>query len=136
MSDEDLAPGRPVVLVADDEPAIRLLYSRVLSTAGFEVVEAVDGEDALARLATMEVSLVLLDASMPRLDGLAVVRRLRADPATARLPIILVTGSADEADRVRGLDLGADDYLIKPFATSELVACARAHAAPEPGSWR
>lgn len=65
MSDEDLAPGRPVVLVADDEPAIRLLYSRVLSMAGFEVVEAVDGEDALARLATIEVSLVLLTPRCP-----------------------------------------------------------------------
>lgn len=130
MSDEDLAPGRPVVLVADDEPAIRLLYSRVLSTAGFEVIEAVDGEDALARLATIEVSLVLLDASMPRLDGLAVIRRLRADPATARLPIILVTGSGDEAERVQGLDLGVDACLIKPVPINELAASVRAHARP------
>ena len=106
MSDEDLPPGHPVVLIADDEPAIRRLYSQVLSTAGFEVVEAVDGEDALAKLATIGVSLVLLDASMPRLDGLGVIRRLRADPATARLPIILVTGSGEEANRVRDLDLG------------------------------
>jgi len=128
MSYEDLAPGRPVVLVADDEPAIRLLYSRVLSTAGSDAAEAVDGEDALARLAAIEVSLVLLDASMPRLDGLAVVRRLRADPATARLPIILVTGSGDEADRVQGLHLGDDAYLIKPVPINELVACVRAHA--------
>jgi EAL domain-containing protein (putative c-di-GMP-specific phosphodiesterase class I)/CheY-like chemotaxis protein len=118
---------RPVVLVADDDADIRALYSAVLSTAGFEVVEAVDGADALAKLATLEVSLVLLDSSMPRLDGLAVIRRLRAADATARLPIILVTGAAAEADRVRGLDLGANDYLTKPVSTKELVARVRAH---------
>jgi EAL domain-containing protein (putative c-di-GMP-specific phosphodiesterase class I)/DNA-binding NarL/FixJ family response regulator len=115
------------VLVADDDPEIRALYSAALSAAGFAVIEAVDGADALDRLATTQVSLVLLDVSMPRVDGLAVIRRLRADEATARLPIILVAGAAGEADRVRGLDLGADDYLVKPVSTKELVARARAH---------
>ena len=128
MSDHDLAPAPPRVLVADDDPAIRRLYSRVLSTAGFEVIEAVDGEDAVARLATIEVSLVLLDASMPRLDGPEVVRRLRADAATARLPIILVTGSGAEADRLKGLQLGADEYLVKPVPIDELVARVRERA--------
>lgn len=121
-------PARPIVLVADDEPVIRRLYSRVLSTAGYEVVEAADGEEALAKLATTDVALLLLDTSMPRLDGLAVIRRLRAEEATARLPIVLVSGTGAEADRIRGLDLGANDYLIKPFSITELVACVRAHA--------
>lgn len=121
-------PARPIVLVADDEPVIRRLYSRVLSTAGYEVVEAGDGDEALALLATTDVALLLLDTSMPRLDGLAVIRRLRADEATAGLPIVLVSGAGAEADRVQGLDLGANDYLIKPFSITELVACVRAHA--------
>ena len=125
-------PGRPVVLVADDEPVIRRLYTRVLSTSGYEVVEAGDGEEAMALLATTEVALVLLDTTMPRLDGLAVIRRLRAAEATARLPIVLVTGAGAEADRIQGLDLGADDYLIKPFAITELVACVRRHARVPP----
>ena len=128
MSDRDLVPGPPRVLVVDDDSAIRRLYSRVLSTAGFEVIEAVDGQDAVAQLATIEVSLVLLDASMPRLDGPEVVRRLRADVATARLPIILVTGSDAEADRLQRDRLGADEYLIKPVPINELVARVRERA--------
>ena len=127
MTDEDLVPGRPRILVADDDASVRALFSAVLTSAGFDVIEAVDGVEAIARLATTEVSLMLLDNAMPRLDGLTVIRRLRADDATARLPIILVTGAADEADRVRGLDVGADDYLIKPVSTMELVARVRAH---------
>jgi EAL domain-containing protein (putative c-di-GMP-specific phosphodiesterase class I)/CheY-like chemotaxis protein len=127
MSGQALASGRPIVLIADDDADVRALFSAVLSSAGFDVVEAVDGVDAIAQLAKTEVSLVLLDMSMPRLDGLAVIRRLRSEEATARLPIILVTGAAAEADRVRGLDIGADDYLTKPVSPKELVARARAH---------
>jgi EAL domain-containing protein (putative c-di-GMP-specific phosphodiesterase class I)/DNA-binding NarL/FixJ family response regulator len=127
MTANDIASGRPVVLVADDDPDIRGLFSAVLSSAGFDVVEAIDGVDAIAQLAKTEVSLVLLDVSMPRLDGLAVIRRLRSEEATARLPIILVAGAAAESDRVRGLDVGADDYLTKPISPKELVARARAH---------
>jgi EAL domain-containing protein (putative c-di-GMP-specific phosphodiesterase class I)/FixJ family two-component response regulator len=134
-TDPSYSAARPIVLVADDDEAIRALFSAVLTTAGFEVVEAVDGEDALARLATMDVSLVLLDTTMPRLDGLEVVRRLRANERTSRLPIVLVSGAAAESDRVRGLDLGADDYLAKPVSTTELVARARAHVRAF-DSWR
>src|SRR5688572_13425207 len=128
MSDSDMASRPQVVLVADDDAAIRRLYSRVLARAGFRVVEAVDGEDALAQLAAIEVSLLLLDSSMPRLNGPEVIRRLRADAATASMPIILVTGSNAEADRIQGLRLGADDYLVKPVPIDELVARVRAHA--------
>jgi EAL domain-containing protein (putative c-di-GMP-specific phosphodiesterase class I)/DNA-binding response OmpR family regulator len=127
VTDLSLPNGRPVILVADDDPAIRALYAIVLDGAGFDVVEAIDGADTLAKLAVNEVSLVILDSSMPRMDGLEVVRQLRADDATARLPIIMVTGAAAETDRVRGLDLGADDYLAKPVSTKELVARVRAH---------
>jgi EAL domain-containing protein (putative c-di-GMP-specific phosphodiesterase class I)/CheY-like chemotaxis protein len=127
MTSEGVATQRPIVLVADDDAEIRALFRAVLSAAGFDIVEAVDGADALVQLAKTDVSLVLLDVSMPRLDGLAVIGRLRAEEATARLPIILVTGAAAEADRVRGLDVGADDYLVKPVSTKELVARARAH---------
>jgi EAL domain-containing protein (putative c-di-GMP-specific phosphodiesterase class I)/FixJ family two-component response regulator len=127
MTANDIASGRPVVLVADDDPDVRGLFSAVLSSAGFDVVEAIDGVEVIARLAKTEVSLVLLDVSMPRLDGLAVIRRLRSEEATARLPIILVTGAGAESDRVRGLDVGADDYLTKPISPKELVARARAH---------
>jgi EAL domain-containing protein (putative c-di-GMP-specific phosphodiesterase class I)/FixJ family two-component response regulator len=127
MTEQTFATDKAVILVADDDADVRALYAAVLSAAGFEVLQAVDGADALAQLAMQEVSLVLLDAAMPRLDGLAVVQHLRADEATARLPIILVTGAATESDRVRGLDSGADDYLTKPVSTKELVARVRAH---------
>jgi EAL domain-containing protein (putative c-di-GMP-specific phosphodiesterase class I)/DNA-binding NarL/FixJ family response regulator len=126
MTDANVG-GRPVILVADDDPAIRALFATVLTTAGYAVIQAADGADALAQVATTDVALVVLDSSMPQVDGLTVIRRLRADDATARLPIIMVTGAAAEADRVRGLDLGADDYLAKPVSTKELVARVRAH---------
>jgi DNA-binding response OmpR family regulator len=121
-------PGRPIVLVADDEPVIRRLYVRVLEAAGYDVIEAADGEEALERVATSDVSLLLLDTSMPRLDGVDMIRRLRADEATARLPVVLVTGAGAEADRIRRLDLGANDYLIKPFSVAQLMATVGAFA--------
>ena len=127
MSEAALPTGRPVILVADDDPAVRALFSAVLDRAGYAVIEAVDGIDALAKLAATSVSLLVLDSSMPRLDGLGVLGQLRADDATARLPIIMVTGAAEETDRVRGLNLGADDYLAKPVSTRELVARVQAH---------
>src|SRR4051812_21856759 len=127
MSAPEPGRDRPVVLVADDSATTRALYRTVLSAAGYDVVEAVDGVEALARLASSQVSLVVLDSNMPRLDGLGVIRGLRSVDATARLPVIMVTGEAEEADRVRGLDLGADDYLAKPVSTKELVARVRAH---------
>jgi EAL domain-containing protein (putative c-di-GMP-specific phosphodiesterase class I)/FixJ family two-component response regulator len=127
MPDTVAALARPVVLVADDDEAVRGLFSAALTTAGFEVIEAADGVEALARLSTADVSLVLLDTTMPRLDGLEVIRRIRSNEATARLPIVLVTGAAAESDRVRGLDVGANDYLTKPVSTKELVARAWAH---------
>ncbi len=123
---------RPILIV-DDEPDLRRLFTRVLRDAGYETLEADDGVNALKLLEEREVSLVLLDSSMPRLDGPGVLRALRARDATRTLPVILVTGQADLEDRVRGLEAGADDYLAKPVALDELVARVeaqlRSHAA-------
>ena len=114
------------VLVADDDPTVRSLFSRVLARDGFEVVEAVNGSEVLARVHERPVDVVLLDSLMPVLDGPATLARLRSDEATLMLPVILVTALGDEANRVHGLELGADDYLVKPVSLEELVA--RVHA--------
>ena len=112
MSDAGLAGDRPVVLIADDDSGIRALFRTVLSAAGYDVIEAVDGVDALAKLSTTEVSLVVLDSSMPRLDGLGVIRGLRSVDATARLPVIMVTGAAEESrNGAPDLETPADGLL-------------------------
>jgi EAL domain-containing protein (putative c-di-GMP-specific phosphodiesterase class I)/DNA-binding response OmpR family regulator len=137
MIDELASHARPTILVADDNAGIRALFSTVLTTAGFDVITAVDGENAIERLADADadVALLLLDSSMPRLNGLDVIKRVRANELTARLPVILVTGAAAESDRIRGLDGGADDYIAKPVSPSELVARVRAHLRASE-SWR
>jgi len=119
------APRGPI-LVVDDEPAVRGLFARVLRDAGYETLEAADGVEALELLEGQAVALVLLDSTMPRLDGPGVIRVVREREATRTLPIILVTAKADLEDRVRGLEAGADDYLAKPVVLDELVA--RVHA--------
>ena len=120
-----VASGDPI-LVVDDEPAVRAFFLRALRGAGFETLEAADGQEALDIVERHPVSLVLLDSRMPRLDGPSVIRALRARPATRTLPVILVTANAEPEDRVRGLEAGADDYLTKPVALDELEA--RVHA--------
>jgi two-component system phosphate regulon response regulator PhoB len=114
------------VLVVEDEPDIRNLIVHHLTREGFRCRTAASGADALARVRTAAPELVVLDLMLPGLDGLEVCRRLRADPATAALPIIMLTAKADEIDRVVGLEMGADDYLAKPFSPKELVARVRA----------
>ena len=116
----------PVVLLVDDEAALVSLLSYNLERAGFEVLSAPDGEKALTILAERRVDLVLLDWMMPYMSGIEVCRQLRRRPATRNIPIIILTARADEADRVRGLNTGADDYVSKPFSTEELIA--RIHA--------
>jgi EAL domain-containing protein (putative c-di-GMP-specific phosphodiesterase class I)/DNA-binding response OmpR family regulator len=135
MTDELVGSTRSMILVADDDHDVRSLFATVLTTAGFDVITAVDGEDALEQLAAADVSLLLLDSSMPRLDGLEVIKRVRANERTARLPVILVTGAAAESDRIRGFDVGANDYVAKPVSPSELVARVRAHLRASE-SWR
>lgn len=117
---------RSIILVVDDEPAIRALFSRVLHDAGFVTLEAADGLEAVDILERHVVDLVLLDSTMPRLDGAGVIRAIRARSETRTLPIILVTAKAALEDRVRGLGTGADDYLAKPVALDELEARVRA----------
>jgi two-component system response regulator MprA len=112
------------ILVCDDEPAVRAALDRALRLEGYEVDLAVDGEEALVALATRPASAVVLDLLMPGLDGLEVCRRLRAGGDAT--PILVLTARSGVAERVEGLDAGADDYLVKPFALEELLARLRA----------
>jgi PAS domain S-box-containing protein len=116
---------QPRALVVDDEIATAELYGRVLRKAGIDVVIAHDGKSALEILRYDSINLLILDRHMPGLGGLEVIERLRAEPATVHLPVILVTGDTDLTDRVYGLEHGADDYLSKPVELDELVARAR-----------
>ena len=105
--------------MVDDVAEARELARLTLERHGFEVAEAEDGFAALALARSGDVDLVLLDVNLPRMSGLAVLARLRQEGS---LPVIMLTGLQDEADRVIGLELGADDYIVKPFAPSELAA--------------
>ncbi|MFG6137257.1 response regulator transcription factor [Halomonas sp. B23F22_10] len=109
------------VLVVDDEPNIVLSLEFLMQQAGFEVVTAEDGETALARVSETRPDLMLLDISLPGIGGFDVLERLRADPDLAPLPIIMLTAHGREVEREKGLALGADDYVTKPFSTRELV---------------
>jgi two-component system, OmpR family, alkaline phosphatase synthesis response regulator PhoP len=111
------------ILVVDDEPKITQLVRDYLQSAGFEVVTAGDGREALMRAHTDRPDLVILDLGLPQLDGLDVTRSLRRD---GDLPIIMLTARDDETDKLIGLELGADDYVTKPFSPRELVARVRA----------
>ncbi len=114
--------GRARVLVVDDSPAIRDLIAVNLQLEGYDVRTADDGQAALELLTGWRPDVVTLDVVMPRLDGFATLEALRADPATADLPVVLVTGRAQAADRARGEELGADAFVSKPFEPAELVA--------------
>jgi phosphate regulon transcriptional regulator PhoB len=114
------------VLVVEDEPDIRNLIVLHLSRDGYRCRTAATGAEALHEARAQPPDLIVLDLMLPELDGLEVCRRLRADPATAALPIIMLTAKADEVDRIVGLELGADDYVVKPFSPKELVARVRA----------
>ena len=111
------------ILVVDDEPKITQLVRDYLERAGFSVVTARDGREALMRARTQHPDLVVLDLGLPGLDGLDVTRQLRRD---ADVPIIMLTARDDETDKLVGLELGADDYVTKPFSPRELVARVRA----------
>jgi DNA-binding response OmpR family regulator len=126
MSDSTLAREQPLVLAADDDQDILDLVAFRLERSGYTVLQARDGEEALA-LAIKEVpDLAVLDVMMPKLDGFEVTRRLRAEAATSRMPIILLTARAQDADVQRGFEAGADDYIRKPFSPEELRARVQA----------
>jgi two-component system response regulator MprA len=112
------------ILVVDDEPAVQSALSRALSLEHYDVVQAVDGVQALERLGTSPYEAIILDIAMPRMDGLEVCRRLREGGDTT--PVLMLTARGEVDDRVAGLDVGADDYLVKPFALRELLARIRA----------
>jgi len=122
------------ILLVDDEDSIQKLLTYPLEREGFRVVSARDGEEALRRFAEEEIDLVVLDLMLPKLDGLEVCKRLRAESS---VPIIMLTARDDELDKVLGLELGADDYITKPFSIREFRSRVRAllrrAAAPRPG---
>jgi len=114
------------VLVADDDPDILNVVKINLELDGFEVDTAVDGEDAMQKATSTPPNVIILDIMMPRMDGLTALHRLRSQAGTANIPIILLTARGLPEDRVRGLELGADDYITKPFDITELAARVRA----------
>jgi len=116
----------PYVLVVEDEDALATLLDYNLMKEGFRVERAADGEEALLRVAEEPPDLVVLDWMLPKVSGVEVCRQLRAGAETRRTPVLMLTARGEEADKVRGLDTGADDYVVKPFAMSELVARIRA----------
>ncbi|MEJ7566983.1 MAG: response regulator transcription factor [Gaiellaceae bacterium] len=122
------------ILLVDDEDSVQKLLTYPLERDGFRVVVARDGEEALARFAEEPIDLVVLDLMLPKLDGLEVCKRLRSD---STVPIIMLTARDDELDKVLGLELGADDYITKPFSIREFRSRVRAllrrAAAPRPG---
>ncbi|MFC4599596.1 response regulator transcription factor [Cohnella hongkongensis] len=115
---------RPHITVIDDDEKITALLRRSLAFEGYEVTTAADGEEGLRRLGQKPADLVILDVMMPKMDGWEVCRRLREAGIVS--PILLLTAKDEVTDRVKGLDLGADDYLVKPFALEELMARVRA----------
>lgn len=120
----------PRVLVVDDDLVIRQLIGINLELEGFEVHLAADGEEGLRQAVEVLPDVVVLDVMMPRLDGLEVARRLRADPRTAAVRLVLVSARAQAADLQRGEDMGADAYVTKPFEPDDLVGVVRRLAAP------
>ncbi len=125
------------ILIVEDEPAIRQMLSFTLAGDGYSSVEAGDVEAANQVMKTVMPDLILLDWMLPGLSGLDFARRLKRDPRTSTIPIIILTAKGEENDKVRGLDSGADDFVTKPFSTRELLARVRAvirrtQAPPDP----
>jgi len=117
----------PLVLVVDDEPAQIALLSYNLRAAGFRVATASDGEEAVLTVAEQGPDVVLLDWMLPRLSGLEACRQIKATPEGRAAAIIMVSARSEEGDRIRGLDVGADDYIVKPYSVAELLARVRAN---------
>jgi DNA-binding response OmpR family regulator len=120
MSDPASADDQPVILAADDDEDILQLVAFRLGRAGYRVLQARDGEEAIALATEHEPDLAVLDVGMPKMDGLEVARRLRAAEATKSIPIIMLTARAQDTDVQGGFEAGANDYLRKPFSPKEL----------------
>jgi two-component system phosphate regulon response regulator PhoB len=118
--------SKPVVLVVEDEPDIAELIVHHLAREGYEVIRAGTGEDGLELARTKRPTLILLDLMLPDIDGLEVCRQIRTEPATQSIAILMLTAKSEEADIIVGLQLGADDYVTKPFSPKVLVARVKA----------
>ncbi len=118
--------SKKTILVVDDDLEITRLLSGYLQQAGYDVLLAHDGQTAMQRIRAQRPDLLVLDLMLPDRDGWDITRALRAEPATAQLPIIMLTARVDDVDKILGLELGADDYVTKPFNPRELVARVRA----------
>ena len=118
-----MARGQARILLVDDEQAVQTLLTYPLRKEGYEVVEALDGQEALDRFAEQRFDLVVLDIMLPKLDGIEVCRRLRT---RSQVPIIMLTAKGDEIDKVAGLEMGADDYITKPFSVREFRSRVKA----------
>lgn len=110
------------ILICDDDPLLMELINFRLAAKGYEVLKAIDGDEALARATADLPELIVLDAMMPRMDGFEVLLRVKNNPATAQIPVIMLTARRSERDIVSALERGADDYLVKPFIPDELLA--------------
>src|SRR6201993_2708782 len=117
---------KPLVLIVEDEAPLVTLLRYNLEREGFEVCEAGDGEEALIQIAERKPDIVLLDWMLPLVSGIEVCRQIRRAPESRSLPVVMLTARGEEGDRVRGLNSGADDYVVKPFSPSELIARLRA----------
>ncbi len=120
------AQGQPLVLVVEDEAALVTLLRYNLEREGFRVIDAANGEEALLIVKEQRPDLILLDWMLPALSGIEVCRQIRRSPEHRRTPVIMLTARGEETDKLRGLEVGADDYVTKPFSPSELVARCRA----------
>jgi two-component system phosphate regulon response regulator PhoB len=118
---------RPTVLLVEDEPAQRELLAYNLEAEGFDVITADNGEDGLILVDENDPDLIVLDWMMPQLSGIEVCRRLKSNSKTRHIPVIMLSARAEEVDRVRGLETGADDYVVKPYSVIELMARVKAH---------
>ena len=118
---------RPTVLLVEDEPAQRELLAYNLEAEGFDVIIADNGEDGLILVDENDPDLIVLDWMMPQLSGIEVCRRLKSNSKTRQIPVIMLSARAEEVDRVRGLETGADDYVVKPYSVIELMARVKAH---------
>ncbi len=110
------------ILVIDDEPSLRDMLDDILTMEGFKVITAVNGEDGLKKIYDESPDLIILDCAMPVLDGYEVLERMRKDPILYSKPVIMLTVLSGEYDEIRGLELGADDYITKPFRSAQLIA--------------
>lgn len=120
-----MAQAQPCVLVVEDEGAQREVLQYNLEAEGFSVVMAENGDEAILLIAEEQPDLIVLDWMLPNVSGIEICRRVKADPSTRQIPIIMLSARSEEVDRVRGLETGADDYVVKPYSVVELMARLR-----------